>query len=59
MFQVRCPLCNKLLGVFDGHGEMTYPRCRGKKIIQFDCSGETVKIRVISENSRFSIDKCK
>ena len=30
--EVRCPKCNKLLGFYDGRGELVCPRCRNIKI---------------------------
>lgn len=35
--EIRCPKCRKLLGRFDGRGEMPCPRCRSNTpLIRFD-----------------------
>ncbi len=42
MTEVRCPKCRKLLGYFEGRGEVVCPRCRKDAKVHFD----TVKKRV-------------
>ena len=36
MKPVRCPKCDKLLGVFRGKGEIVCPRCRKGLKVYFD-----------------------
>lgn len=36
MKDIRCPRCGKLLGRFEGRGEILCPRCRNGNIIFFD-----------------------
>ena len=45
MIPVRCPKCNKLVGFFDGRGEMECPRCRKHNIVHFDTAVGKVELR--------------
>lgn len=45
MIEVRCPKCGKLLGRYEGRGEVQCPRCRGNTIILFDTEKKKTEIR--------------
>jgi uncharacterized Zn finger protein (UPF0148 family) len=45
MTPVRCPKCGRLLGYFDGKGEVVCPRCRKDVKVQFDTERNVVKIK--------------
>jgi LSD1 subclass zinc finger protein len=45
MTQVRCPKCKRLLGYFDGTGEIQCPRCRKEAKVYFDTKRKTIEIR--------------
>lgn len=45
MTEVRCPKCNRLIGFFDGRGEIVCPRCRKKTIVHFDTMEKRIEIR--------------
>jgi phage FluMu protein Com len=45
MTPVRCPKCGRLLGYFDGKGEVVCPRCRKDTKIVFDTELKIVKVR--------------
>jgi len=42
----RCPVCNKLLGYFEGQGEMVCPRCRKANTVFFDTEKTPVLVKV-------------
>ncbi len=46
MTEVRCPKCNKLLGYFEGRGEIVCPRCRKDAKVHFDTSRRPVQIHI-------------
>lgn len=43
MTPVRCPLCKRLLGYFDGKGQIACPRCRNGILVSFDTELDIVK----------------
>lgn len=43
MIPVRCPKCNKLLGYFEGKGEIQCPRCRKESKVSFDTEKNKVE----------------
>lgn len=45
MTQIRCPKCNRMLGYFEGKGEMECPRCRKHSIVCFDTDSRIVKMK--------------
>lgn len=45
MTPVRCPKCDKLLGYYEGKGEMMCPRCRKQTIVCFDTERKKAYIR--------------
>ena len=45
MNQVRCPKCNRMLGFFEGKGEIVCPRCRKKTIVCFNTERMKVEIK--------------
>ena len=47
MTPVRCPKCGRLLGYFDGKGEVICPRCRKDTMVYFDTVLKIVKMRKI------------
>lgn len=46
MTEVRCPKCKKLLGYFEGRGEVVCPRCRRDAKVQFDTEKKKVSLIV-------------
>jgi uncharacterized Zn finger protein (UPF0148 family) len=44
MIPVRCPKCGRLLGYFDGKGEVICPRCRKDAKVFFDTNTKVVKL---------------
>lgn len=46
MTEVRCPKCNKLLGYFEGRGEIVCPRCRKDAKVHFDTHRKQVQIHI-------------
>ena len=47
MTPVRCPKCGRLLGYFDGRGEVICTRCRKDSKIFFDTGLKIVKMQKI------------
>lgn len=45
MTPVRCPKCGRLLGYFEGKGEIICPRCRKDAKVIFDTKLKTVEMR--------------
>lgn len=45
MTEVRCPKCGKLLGYFNGKGEIQCPRCRKDSKVYFDTVKKITEIR--------------
>lgn len=45
MTPIRCPKCNKLLGFFEGKGDVLCPRCRKDVKVFFDTRVNVVEIR--------------
>lgn len=45
MIPVRCPKCGRLLGYFDGKGEVICTRCRKDAKVYFDTKLNVVKIK--------------
>ena len=45
MSPVRCPKCGRLLGYFDGRGEIICTRCRKDAKVYFDTSAKIVRFR--------------
>ena len=45
MTPIRCPKCNRLLGYFDGKGEVACPRCRKDTMVVFDTTKNEIKVR--------------
>lgn len=45
MIEVRCPNCGKLLGYFQGTGEIQCSRCRKNTVVVFDTEKKIVKVR--------------
>ena len=45
MTEVRCPKCGKLLGFFNGKGEIQCPRCRKDSKVYFDTAKKITEIR--------------
>ena len=45
MTPIRCPKCNRLLGYFEGKGEIICPRCRKDAKVYFDTKLKVVKIK--------------
>ena len=45
MTPIRCPKCNKLVGYFEGRGEMECPRCRKQNIVCFDTNRRTIELK--------------
>ena len=46
MTEVRCPKCNKLLGYFEGRGEVVCPRCRKDAKVRFDTAKQRVSLHI-------------
>ena len=44
MTPVRCPKCGRLLGYFDGKGEVICPRCRKDAKVFFDTNTKVVML---------------
>lgn len=45
MSQIRCPKCGKLLGFFNGSGEVQCPRCRKDTKVYFDTDKRIIEMR--------------
>lgn len=45
MMAIRCPKCGKLLGYFEGKGEMICPRCRKDTKVCFDTKTKEITVR--------------
>jgi uncharacterized Zn finger protein (UPF0148 family) len=45
MTPVRCPQCGRLLGYFDGRGEVVCPRCRKNTKVVFDTIRKLVELK--------------
>ena len=45
MTPVRCPKCGRLLGYFEGRGEVQCPRCRKNVVVSFDTTKKITEIR--------------
>lgn len=45
MTPIRCPICGRLLGYFNGEGEVRCPRCRKDAKVYFDTKKKIVEIR--------------
>ena len=45
MIPVRCPKCGRLLGYFEGKGEIICPRCRKDSKVYFDTEKKITVIR--------------
>lgn len=43
MNPVRCPECGRLLGYFDGKGQIACPRCRKGILVVFDTELDIVR----------------
>ena len=44
MTPVRCPKCGRLLGYFDGKGEIICTRCRKDAMVFFDTNAKIVRL---------------
>ena len=45
MIKVRCPECNRMMGYFEGRGEIKCPRCRKDTLVCFDTVTRQVELR--------------
>lgn len=45
MTPIRCPKCGRLLGYFEGRGEIQCPRCRKNTVVLFNTDKKTTEIR--------------
>ncbi len=45
MKPVRCPKCGRLLGYFDGRGEIICTRCRKDAKVYFDTEAKIIELR--------------
>ena len=50
MIPVRCPKCRRLLGYFNGKGEIVCTRCRKDTKVCFDTAQKIVEIRAKEDN---------
>ena len=46
MTPVRCPKCGRLLGYFEGKGEVICPRCRKDAKVYFDTDAKIIKMKI-------------
>ena len=46
MTPVRCPKCGRLLGYFEGKGEVICPRCRKDAKVYFDTEAKIIKMKI-------------